>query len=228
MGLLENFERRLERFVNGAFSKAFKSQIQPVEISAAIKAKMDAGAAVVDRERILAPNQYTVKLSQADYSRLRPMGEHLIEEVKKQLLSHAKKQRYQFGGEIVIQVEALASLALGQIQVSASSTASQVESVSWTPAIDFGGTRYLLDKSRTTVGRDASADIQVSDSGLSRVHFAINWDGSTATLEDLGSTNGTKFAGRSISSQVLAADSSFEAGRTVFVFRVVAKNGNPA
>jgi pSer/pThr/pTyr-binding forkhead associated (FHA) protein len=103
-----------------------------------------------------------------------------------------------------------------------------VESVSWTPAIDFGGTRYLLDKSRTTVGRDASADIQVSDSGLSRVHFAINWDGSTATLEDLGSTNGTKFAGRSISSQVLAADSSFEAGRTVFVFRVVAKNGNPA
>ncbi|NBS61171.1 MAG: DUF2662 domain-containing protein, partial [Microbacteriaceae bacterium] len=38
MGLIENFERRLERFVNGAFSKAFKSQIQPVEISSAIKA----------------------------------------------------------------------------------------------------------------------------------------------------------------------------------------------
>jgi len=44
----------------------------------------------------------------------------------------------------------------------------------------------------------------------------------------LGSTNGTKFAGRSITSQVLTADSSFEAGRTVFVFRVVAKNENPA
>ena len=50
LGFIEKFERRLERFVNGAFSKAFKSQLQPVEISSAIKAKMDAGAAVVDRE----------------------------------------------------------------------------------------------------------------------------------------------------------------------------------
>jgi hypothetical protein len=226
LGLIENFERRLERFVNGAFSKAFKSQIQPVEISAAIKSKMDAGAAVVDRERILAPNSYTVKLSPADYARLRPMGEHLIAEVQKQLLAHAKKQRYQFGGELKIEVESLESLALGQIQVTASSTASQVASVAWTPALDFGGKRYLLAKARTTVGRDASADLQVNDTGLSRVHFAINWDGSTATLEDLGSTNGTKLAGRVVETQQIPADSTIEAGRTVFVFRVIAKNEN--
>jgi pSer/pThr/pTyr-binding forkhead associated (FHA) protein len=56
------------------------------------------------------------------------------------------------------------------------------------------------------------------------VHFAINWDGTTATLEDLGSTNGTKLAGRLVKSQTLPADSSIEAGRTVFVFRVIAKN----
>ena len=223
MGLIENFERRLERFVNGAFSKAFKSQIQPVEISSAIKSKMDAGAAVVDRDRILAPNSFTVKLSQADYARLRPMGEHLVSEVKKQLLAHAKKQRYQFGGELSIEVEALGSLAIGQLQVEAASTTALVESVSWAPALDFGGKRYLLAKSRTTVGRDASADIQVNDTGLSRVHFAINWDGSNAMLEDLGSTNGTKLAGRAVSNQNLPADSTIEAGRTVFVFRVVAK-----
>jgi len=224
LGLIENFERRLERFVNGAFSKAFKSQIQPVEISSAIKAKMDAGAAVVDRERILAPNSYTVKLSQPDYARLRPLGQDLVADVKKQLLAHAKKQRYQFSGELVIEVEALSTLALGQLQVTASSVAAQVSEVTWSPALDFGGKRYLLAKPRTTVGRDASADIQVNDSGLSRVHFAINWDGTTATLEDLGSTNGTKLAGRLVKSQTLPADSSIEAGRTVFVFRVIAKN----
>jgi hypothetical protein len=226
LGLIENFERRLERFVNGAFSKAFKSQIQPVEISSAIRAKMDAGAAVVDRDRILAPNEYKVQLSQADYSRLRPLGEQLVAEVQKQLQAHAKKQRYQFGGELTIEVEALPSLSVGQIQVSASSTAVQVKSVSWAPALDFGGKRYLLAKSRTTVGRDGAADIQVADSGLSRIHFAINWDGATATLEDLDSTNGTKLAGRLVKSQSLPADSSIEAGRTVFVFRLVAKSGS--
>ena len=226
MGLIENFERRLERFVNGAFSKAFKSQIQPVEISSAIRAKMDAGAAVVDRDRILAPNEYKVQLSQADYSRLRPLGEQLVAEVQKQLQAHAKKQRYQFGGELTIEVEALPSLSVGQIQVSASNTAVQVKSVSWAPALDFGGKRYLLAKSQTTVGRDGAADIQVADSGLSRIHFAINWDGATATLEDLDSTNGTKLAGRLVKSQSLPADSSIEAGRTVFVFRLVAKSGS--
>jgi len=126
LGLIENFERRLERFVNGAFSKAFKSQIQPVEISSAIRAKMDAGAAVVDRDRILAPNEYKVQLSQADYSRLTPLGEQLVAEVQKQLQAHAKKQRYQFGGELTIEVEALPSLSVGQIQVSASNRAVQV------------------------------------------------------------------------------------------------------
>jgi len=226
LGLIENFERRLERFVNGAFSKAFKSQIQPVEISSAIRAKMDAGAAVVDRDRILAPNEYKVQLSQADYSRLTPLGEQLVAEVQKQLQAHAKKQRYQFGGELTIEVEALPSLSVGQIQVSASSTAVQVKSVSWAPALDFGGKRYLLAKSRTTIGRDGAADIQVADSGLSRIHFAINWDGATATLEDLDSTNGTKLAGRLVKLQSLPADSSIEAGRTVFVFRLVAKSGS--
>ena len=54
MGFVENFERRLESLVNGAFSKAFKSQLQPVEISAAIKAKMDVSAAVIGKDRILA------------------------------------------------------------------------------------------------------------------------------------------------------------------------------
>jgi hypothetical protein len=225
LGFVENFERRLERFVNGAFSKAFKSQLQPVEISAAIKAKMDKGAAVVDRDRILAPNAYTVRLSQTDFARLKPMGENLVSEITKQVSAHSKKQRYQFSSELQIAIEASASLAVGQIQVSASGAkAPEVANVAWTPALDFGGKRYLLAKSRTTVGRDSSADIAVNDAGLSRTHFAINWDGSSATIEDLGSTNGTKVAGRSIKSQSISADTVIEAGRTDFVFRIIAKN----
>jgi len=225
LGFVENFERRLERFVNGAFSKAFKSQLQPVEISAAIKAKMDKGAAVVDRDRILAPNSYTVRLSQPDFSRLTPMGDGLVAEITRQVAAHAKKQRYQFSSELQIALETSPSLAVGQIQVSGSGAkAPEVANVTWTPALDFGGKRYLLAKSRTTVGRDQAADIAVNDSGLSRTHFAISWDGSEAVIEDLGSTNGTKVAGRVIKSQAITADTVIEAGRTEFVFRIIAKN----
>ena len=225
MGFIENFERRLESLVNGAFSKAFKSQLQPVEISAAIKAKMDVSAAVIGKDRILAPNEFRVSLSQQDLLRLKSLGDHLIPEITKQVSSHVKKQRYQLTDALSVSLTASSSLAVGQIQVAASgSKAAQVANVSWVPALDISGKRYLLAKAKTTVGRDSVADIQVNDSGLSRTHFAINWDGTSATVEDLGSTNGTSVAGRDVKLQEISADTVIKAGRTEFVFRVIAKS----
>jgi pSer/pThr/pTyr-binding forkhead associated (FHA) protein len=139
--------------------------------------------------------------------------------------SHVKRQRYQLTDALNISLSASSSLAVGQIQVTASgSKAAQVANVTWVPAIDIAGKRYLLAKAQTTIGRDAVADIQVNDSGLSRKHFAINWDGSIATVEDLGSTNGTSVAGRDVKLQDIGADTVIKAGRTEFVFRVIAKN----
>ena len=229
MGFVENFERRLESFVNGAFSKAFKSQLQPVEISAAIKAKMDVSAAVIGKDRILAPNEFRVSLSQPDLLRLNSLGDNLVSEITKQVSAHVKKQRYQLTDELKVSLSSSSTLAVGQIQVAASgSKAAQVANVSWVPALDISGKRYLLAKEKTTVGRDAVADIQVNDSGLSRTHFAINWDGSNATVEDLGSTNGTTVAGHDVKIQNISADTVIKAGRTEFVFRVVAKNQGDA
>ena len=227
MGFIENFERRLENFVNGSFSKAFKSQLQPVEISSAIKAKMDASAAVMGKDRILAPNEFQVSLSQVDFLRLQSHGESLVEELTKLVSTHVKKQRYQLPSPLNISLTQTSALALGQIQVIASgSKAEQVANLSWVPALDFGGKRFLLAKARTTVGRDSSADIQVDDTGLSRTHFAINWNGSSAIVEDLGSTNGTNVAGREIKSEPIVADTVIKAGRTEFIFRVIAKNSD--
>jgi hypothetical protein len=229
LGFVENFERRLESFVNGAFSKAFKSQLQPVEISAAIKAKMDVSAAVIGKDRILAPNEFRVSLSQPDLLRLNSLGDNLVSEITKQVSAHVKKQRYQLTDELKVSLSSSSTLAVGQIQVAASgSKAAQVANVSWVPALDISGKRYLLAKEKTTVGRDAVADIQVNDSGLSRTHFAINWDGSNATVEDLGSTNGTTVAGHDVKIQNISADTVIKAGRTEFVFRVVAKNQGDA
>jgi len=225
LGFIENFERRLETFVNGAFSKAFKSQLQPVEISAAIKAKMDVSAAVIGKDRILAPNEFRVSLSQTDLLRLNSLGDNLVSEISKQVSAHVKKQRYQLTDELAISLSASSTLAIGQLSVAASgSKAEQVANVSWVPAIDIAGKRYVLAKAKTTIGRDATADIQVNDAGLSRTHFAINWDGSSGSVEDLGSTNGTTVAGANVKLQNIGADTVIKAGRTEFVFRVIAKN----
>ena len=63
---LQRFERRLERLVEGTFSKAFRSGgLQPVEIGRRVGREMDAGRTLGVRGTI-APNKFTVWLSADD------------------------------------------------------------------------------------------------------------------------------------------------------------------
>ncbi len=220
MSFLDRFEKGLERLVTGAFSKTFKSELQPLEIAAAIKNQMDANASVVSRERILVPNQFKVSLSREDFNRLKTLGELLITELNEAANKHALKQNYQFGSALKIDITTDPALALGQLNVSSSTAKVEVE---WIPALEYEGQRFVLTAARTTVGRDASATIAIGDTKLSRQHFEIIWDGANAGLRDLGSTNGTKVGGKPVVESALPADSVITAGASVFVFRVIAK-----
>lgn len=221
MGFLDSFEKKLERVVTGAFTKTFKSELQPVEIASAIRGEMDAKASILSRDRILAPNTFTVHLGKADFERMSALGEPLIAELTDLATRHAIKQGFQFGAALSIKMVEDSTLTLGQISVH---SASHKLAVEWTPALEIDGQRHLLQKSRTTVGRDASADIPIADSGLSRTHFELLWDGKNAGIRDLGSTNGTKVNGQAILEGPLAADSVIQAGRSEFVFRVIARS----
>ena len=220
MGFLDRFEKNLERLVNGAFSKTFKSELQPLEIASAIKNQMDAHASVVSRDRILVPNHFKVSLSTADFNRLRALGVHLLDELNDAANRHALKQKYQFASALKIDVAADPALVVGQLNVV--STTAKVD-VEWTPALEIDGQRFIVTKDRTTIGRDTSADIAINDSRLSRTHFEIVWDGKNAGLRDLGSTNGTRVGGKAVTETALPADSVITAGQSQFVFRVIAK-----
>ena len=98
MGILDKFERGLERVFNGAFAKTFKSGLQPVEIVAALKREMDTNTSIVSRERILVPNRFHVIVSPTDYDRLSGMGDSLRDMLMPEVETHAVQHRYQFPG----------------------------------------------------------------------------------------------------------------------------------
>jgi hypothetical protein len=220
LGFLDKFEKTLEKKVTGLFSKTFKSGLEPLEIASAIKQEMDAKASILSRERILIPNSYLVQLSPQDYDRLNDLGEPLIEELAKLCSEHAKNQRFQFGEVLEISLAPDSSLVLGQLAVASSSKKLQI---AWVPVLEIAGESHFLVSSKTTVGRDSTADIQIGDNGLSRKHFEILWDGSSAVLRDLGSTNGVKVKGIKIDQVVLQNGTAFSAGRTEFLFNVIAR-----
>ena len=78
VGMLDSFEKKFDRMVNGAFAKAFKSEVQPVEIAAGLQRELDDRATVVSRARTVVPNVFIVELSTADFAppvRLRGHGQ---------------------------------------------------------------------------------------------------------------------------------------------------------
>ncbi len=236
VGILDSFEKGLERAVNGAFAKTFRSGLQPVEITSALRRELDTKAAVVTRERILAPNRFIVRMAHPDYVRMSGMGVTLIEELIGLVQKHAAEQGYQFVGAVSISLSDEKGLTEGLVQIDSSTLkggaaapnsaaapgSSRAAGASpLTPALEIAGRRYPLIKTRTIIGRGSDADITVDDSGTSRQHVEILWDGARAQVRDLGSTNGSQLNGAPVTQAPLSPDSVVTIGRTRIVFRMV-------
>ena len=85
--------------------------------------------------------------------------------------------------------------------------------------VDGPGTRHELTTGRNVIGRGTEADIRLPDTGVSRKHVDVVLDGGTATVEDLGSTNGTLVNGRRVSRLALADGDVIRIGHSVLVYR---------
>ncbi|WP_309069562.1 DUF3662 and FHA domain-containing protein [Microbacterium sp.] len=218
MGLLDSFEQGLERAVNRAFAKTFRSGIQPVEIASALRRELDTRAAVVARDRILVPNELTVRLSPADHERMRALGSALVSELDTMLRGHASAQGYSLAGPLRIALREDESITTGTVDVDSNTTEGRVE---WRAVVDVNGRRYPLSKARTVLGRGSDADITVDDPGTSRAHVEVLWDGERAMVRDLGSTNGSKLDGHPVKQSGLNDGQTITIGRTDIVFHVV-------
>lgn len=218
MGILDSVERGLERAVNGAFARTFRSGVQPVEIASALKRELDIGAVIVDRDRVLAPNRFVVRVSEKDADRLRNLGDTLERELRGVVSKHAKRQQYQLMGEPDVEVRADASLTPGVLQVDSARVEGGVD---WVAAVDVDGVRHELRRGTTTVGRGSDCGIRITDSAASRKHLELIWDGAAGLARDLGSTNGSKINGERFREAALVSGTVISIGQTALRFHLV-------
>lgn len=120
MGVLDRFERGIDRVVNGAFARAFRSQVEPVELASALRREADNRAAVVSRGRTLTANAYAVELSAADHERLGPISAELRQDLRQVVGDHAIEQGYSFVGPVNVTFEVADDLDTGMYRVRAS------------------------------------------------------------------------------------------------------------
>ena len=102
MSLFQRMERKLERTVNGVFARAFRSEVQPLELASALRRAMDDRATMLGRGRTVVPNLFTIELAAEDHTRLTEFDEELEDELVAAAQEHVESQRYQPGGPIQV------------------------------------------------------------------------------------------------------------------------------
>lgn len=233
-GVLQRFEQRLEGAVTGAFARAFRSAVQPVEIAAAIQREIDNSAHILSRERMLVPNDFTVELSGPDHERLTPFGDTLATELRTLVQEHVTEQRYTLAGPLAIAFVEVPELGTGRFRVRSRTNAAvtpvsgqrmtETAVRSSDVIIEINGLRHPLAAPGVVIGRGNEAELRIDDPGISRRHAQIqiheSGGSTTVTVTDLGSTNGVVLNGHRVQTASVANGSEIRLGNTTVVIRI--------
>lgn len=248
MSVLKSLESKIAGLVEGTFSRAFRSEVRPVEIARKLAREMEEHKSP-SLSRTYVPNEYAVWLSPADADRLHEMQDALRAELAGYLLEHARRERYSLLSRPVIEFKTDERLSLGEFGIQArlvSQHAGAVEPAQGdaghtmvystaerlaqpleeraqarqsTAAVVHDGKRVVIGAGGAVLGRSRECDVVLDDPNISRRHAEIRPRGGSWVLSDLGSTNGVAIGGVKVERpRVLAPGDVIELGHSRVTF----------
>jgi hypothetical protein len=93
MSVLRSIESKLESLFEGVFGRAFRANVQPVELARKLVKEMDEHRNV-SVSRVYVPNEYTVYLAPADREQFADFEDSLRDELQEYLAGHARREGY--------------------------------------------------------------------------------------------------------------------------------------
>ncbi len=194
---LQSFEDGLGRMVEGVFSRAFKSNVRPIEIGRRLIKEIDSNRTVDMKGRRVVPNQFVVRLAADDQAALADIESALITELAEAVNEYCADENYHLRGPVVVTIEIDQSVNTGRIEVD--SSVRKVGASEIVAKVTLPDDRKItLGKDTLIIGRLAECDIAFDDSNVSRRHAEIKAVAGGFAVNDLGSTNGTKVNGVTI------------------------------
>ncbi|MEI7625036.1 MAG: DUF3662 and FHA domain-containing protein [Actinomycetota bacterium] len=233
--MLKNLESKLAGLVEGTFSRAFRSEVRPVEIARRLAREMEEHK-TFSVSRVYAPNEYAVYLSPQDRDRMADYEEALSSELCAHLLEHARREKFDLLARPRVEFRTDERLRLGEFGIKARLVAPpEVVDLAPSPAqhdhtmvfsaerlrkpledaglakpsaavVVVDGRRMALGRSGGILGRGRDCDIVVGDESVSRRHAEIRPSGAGWVISDLNSTNGVAVNGRQITTPHAVGD----------------------
>jgi len=248
MSVLRNLESKLAGLVEGTFSRAFKSEVRPVEIARKLTREMEENT-VQSLSRTYAPNEYAVWLSPDDRKQFEGYERDLATELSGYLLEHARRERIALVTSPKITFRTDDRLRLGEFGIQARlvrpadddsqapSQGDEGHTMVYTASerlseqlrepdhrrgaarLRYEGKTAVLPSGGGVIGRSRDCDVVLADQNVSRRHAEVRPSGGKWIVKDLGSTNGVKVNGRRITGpQSLKPGDKIELGTSTLGF----------
>ena len=193
---LQEFERRLERLVEGVFAKAFRRGLTPIEVGRRLTREMDVRRTVGVRG-LIAPNEFRVAVSPGDHENvIAKMEQAVTRDLAGYVREHAREEGYVLVGPVKVIFEIDATMGAGEFLVTSDMAESAGGPVAALVAAD--GKRVDIAQDPVTIGRHPECEIVLNDQEVSRQHAEVRREDGQFVVVDLGSLNGTKVNGAGV------------------------------
>src|SRR4051812_10254681 len=117
MTVLRSIEAKIEALFEGVFGRAFRANVQPVELARKLGKEMDDHRSI-SVSRVYVPNEYTIYLSPSDRGQFEGYEHKLCGELEEYLVEHAQRERYALLSAPKVLFETDDDLDMGQFGIA--------------------------------------------------------------------------------------------------------------
>jgi FhaA, N-terminal domain/FHA domain len=182
--MLRGIEQRLERVFEGVFGRAFRTNVQPVELARKLAKEMDEHRST-SVTRVYVPNEYTIYLSTGDREQFEGYENSLVSELEEYLSEHASRENYALLTPPRVVFETDDDLGVGEFGI-ATRMAQYGRSGDEEPAEAPAPGATMVYKPRTQPTEAAS----LADLGVEREVAVLRWNGERRVLDQRRSVLG--------------------------------------
>jgi hypothetical protein len=117
MSILRSIEQKIEALLEGLFGRAFRTNVQPVELARKLAKEMD-DHKTISVSRVYVPNEYTLYLAPDDRAQFENYEASLLDELRDHLAEHARRERYALLTPPRVLLETDEDLAVGEFGIA--------------------------------------------------------------------------------------------------------------
>jgi hypothetical protein len=178
--VLRAIEQKIESLFEGIFGRAFRTNVQPVELARKLAKEMDDHKSV-SVSRVYVPNEYTVYLSVSDHEQFEGYETSLLAELEEYLAEHAKRESYALLTLPKVLLETDDDLAVGEFGIATRMVQpKRGEKPEGTPEEEVESGATMIYKPRVQQPTQAAS---AEELGLDREVAVLSWDGQVKRVE---------------------------------------------